>query len=729
MKRYYPLLIALIGLFLSPLSKAQNNQYVSINDAIESPENVRYLLVPGDSASISLLLTHSKSFRNIAGIAIQDEVQMENELWESFLQFRLLEHIVLDNNNLTRLEISSSTTVNQIWISGSPKLTYNNLEGVLSKCRFIKVLKLHDFKINNVPPSLSQLSLLKSLQMVNSKWTFEDIVESVEELPELKTLILAHNQFGEVGRSVKKLSHVEHLDLSGNNLFSIHQKVNKLEHLDTLVLNQNLFDDLVPIAERLQGSSIDLLVFQNDTINANTDIDYLLPGKEVIWTYDNFNDLSFTLPTVNNEVQDQFEVDELNQESLNADAAINYGIRPYSPAFIRYDQLQFPQPLANLDTSCFISRYQDSTYVYTAKVHNQNETPDGYYYPLKLDKAHGTYYKKKRKRKIKHKKQSHIRLHVQKPPKDHENEVYISVIPQPVDDIKRTDLSAYRDIVWRIEGFTSKKSFEEAVTKNRTWSDIRIIFDEETEMFELLLKGRFGEMTLKAKPFNASYKPDKKFYTRTVPKMNERYQKNLDKSKKKFDKTLTRDIAKAERKFRKEIDRKWNEVQTYMSEEEKKLSRREWMPYYQKIKGKEYVAIGKERLEILYLTRFLESRGFEASKGNDFYVGQKWIDFHLFNAQNDTLEVLDYCVVDLDQRLVRYFPNRKNNQILFDGYHRLVLLARLSNGQFVFLNNDQIVKINEQGFVTVGSQNYIPSGITNKSFSLRIEKLAQALVY
>lgn len=725
------LLIFLAAIFMSLQCFGQKDKgkYMTLEEALKEPHKARYLYVSGDSAALQQLKNEAEKLQNIAGIVIDGKVELEDLLWESFSHFRLLEDVILRNNQLKRLGIRSSTTMKELWISGSPEITPEKLNETLENSIYLQVLRLHDFQHTIFPSSFKKLTFLKKLEICRSTWTFDQIVENIGNLENLRQLLLPDNHFIEVDKNIKNVRPIQHLDLSGNDLLTISSKVKKLNQLDTLVLNRNAFTNLQDLVPILEQTKIDLLILQNDSTTNKEDFEYLLPGKDIIWMFTPYNSTAFELPHGTTELVKDFETEDLKQTKQNTIAVSSKDVKLFSPAFIRYDQLQFPQALAAIDTLCFNSRYLDSSYAYSVKIEYQNETEDGYYYPLKLDKAHGTYYKKKRKKKIDHKDLSHIRFEIQNQPEGLEDKVFITVVAQPFEDVPRTDLDVFKDIVWEVNDFSSTKAFQEKVMNQKTWSDIRIIKEENSDHYTFMLKGRFENMELNVTPHKAGKINDETFHKKGMPKIFQEYQKDLAKTSAKFDKDLKKKIGQAERKYSKEINAKWEEVQKYMTEEEKKLSRYEWMPYYLKIKGNEFGLIGQEQLEILYLSRFLESRGFTSSKGNDFYIGQKWITFSLKKANQEVLKIQDYCLIDLDRHLLKYFSNQEKTEFLYDGYHNFVLVAKLNDGGFVLLNAEQVQQLCTDKQLIVPESAYVSTEKSNAAVAEMIEKMVGEIKY
>lgn len=118
------------------------------------------------------------------------------------------------------------------------------------------------------------------------------------------------------------------------------------------------------------------------------------------------------------------------------------------------------------------------------------------------------------------------------------------------------------------------------------------------------------------------------------------------KYKKRFNKDLGRFMKKVQRKEIKRINYLWSLVEAKMTEEEKEMTKPDWVRYYDEIIKNEYYLLSKEELELIYLARFMKSQGFKESKGNDFFVGQQWKSVVILNKDSVVQELKDFCVID-----------------------------------------------------------------------------------
>lgn len=702
-------ILLILALITSFVSLAQNQKYLSLSQALKSKTPVRYLYLSTDSTTMQVFEEEAVNFTDLAGLAVEGEVQNEASFWEAVSNFNILEQLILINNNLRKIKLSTTTTLKDLWISGSPKLSPVLLNSTIYECRYLQSLKLHNLKTDSIPGTITQLRLLNHFEIIDSQWSFNSIVSLTKNLPDLKKLILSNNNFENIGTTVMNLQKVKYLDLSNNNIREVSKKIKKLPNLDTLVLNYNRDLNINEYTKVLDKIELDFLAIDSTESNLNSEIEFKIMGPEIVWTNDTINKPEITLPNGQVILEKSFDIELISNKIENTLSSSNEMAKIYSPAFIRYEQLKFPDPLSKIDTAMFDTRYSDRSYMYTEKIEKQNHNKNGTYNILVKNKGHESYFTTKYRLKINHKRHSHILFNEFKT--DHpkyQNKVLIQVQVAQFEDAKRTDFDAFRDIVWELPMFDEYNQFKERYVKNKSWSDIRVLRDTSTNTYSFLLKGRFGDKEFGVVPRKRTKLYDPKFLSRNAPKIYERYAKTLGRESKKFDKTLNREMSKMERPYTNELKVKWEEVQSYMTEEEVNMSKKEWLNYYKNINGKEMATIANNPLQPIYLSRFLQSKGFTYSQGQDFYVAQKWTDFNISSSSNDTLKIKDFTLVDLERRLVRYFAPKENPEVLVDGYHKYMMIVRLEDGQLLKINRGEFEILMEEKEFQISTSNNMP---------------------
>ncbi len=695
---------------------AQSELYVNLSTAKKDPVKVKYLVVNGDKESLDTLNYYIARFGHLSGLAIEGKVYNEESLWKSLYQLRLLEQLIFLNNELSTIQLGgSSSTVKELWITGSKKLSSKNLTSIISQIKYLQVLKINEIEDNVTPNTIKDLKLLRFAQITNCNWKFDDIVSQLGNCKALKYLDLSENRFQIISRHIKQLPDVVFLDLSGNELTEISPRLKNLKTLDSLILNRNQITTIEPVAKYLQNTTLNYVVFDDDTIVNKDGIAYLLPGKEIVWLDNKITVNQFVLPKGKVKDSQKNKIDSISFENTQIQVSGNSSVRLLSPAYIEYDQLYFPNPLKKYDSLNFAKRYLDSSYIYTQKITYQNNTPEGFYYPLKYDKAHQNWYKKKRLKKIVHQKHSYILVTLLNSPKEMEGSVLFVI---NINDIKskRDDLKAFEGIVWEAFNYNSKKLFEEEIITQKAWSDVRIAFDETKTEYRIALKGRFKNATVLVQPRKSTDLGNSKDMEKTAPKMADRYKKALSKNEIHFNKELIKTKQKLLRPYDKELKNLWGIVEAKMSDEEKGWTKDVWLEYYKAVKENEFTLLANKELGIQYLSCYLESQSFMRSNGLDFYVGQKWVSFELLSKDSTNLDIKDYCIIDMDRKLVKYYNATNNHQILYEPFHKYMFITQLKDGRVVYLNDKQLLALKGSGKLLIDKESIINSDISNGVF-------------
>lgn len=713
-KPRYILLIVLLANF--KMIMAQEDLYVKLTDAKKNPSKVKYLHVDGDQSSLDTLNNYITRFGHLSGIAIEGKVTDDASLWKSLYQLRLLEQLIFLNNDLSNIQLGgSSSTIKELWISGSKRLSSATLTSTFTQCKYLQVLRINEMDDKVTPATINTLKLLRYVQFTNCKWNFDDIASQLKYCKKLRYLDLSENRFQIIGRHIKQLPDVRYLDLSGNELTEISSRFKSVKGLDSLILNRNQFTNIEPIAQLIQNIPLSYVAFDEDTVVNKDDISYLLPGKEIVWSDDKITDNKFILPKGHSGLDSYAKIDSISfyraQENFSGGSAVKL----LSPAYIEYDQLYFPNPLKKYDSLSFAKRYLDSSYIYTNKINYQNNTPEGYYYPLKYDKAHRNWYKKKRLKKIVHPKHSYVLISILDSPKEMEGSILFAVnINDP--ESKREDLKAYSGIVWEALGYSDRKLFEQELIQQKAWSDVRFTFDQEKTEYRIELKGRFENTSVVVQPRKSTDLTNLKDMDKTGPKMADRYTKALGKSAIHFNKELIKTKQKLLRPYDKELKSLWGIVEAKMSDEEKAWTKDNWLEYYKKVKANEFYLLANKQLGIQYLSRYLESQHFLRSNGLDFYVGQKWVNFELLNKDSTMLDIKDYCMIDMDRKLVKYYKATNDNQILYEPFHKYMLITQLKDGRVVYLDSRQLLALKDSSKLVIDNESFIDSNISNAMF-------------
>lgn len=725
--------IFLVGIFVPMFSLAGGENYILLKDALKDPENVKHLEVNCDSISFVQLKERIKDFSHLSGIAFKGEPNEEAKIWDALSHLRMLEQLLFIDNNLSEIKLGgSSSTLKTLWVKGSPHVNGQSINNALNRANYIQYLRLDSIYSDVYPYEISNLEILKELQISHSTWKSKPLFAIAGRCEKLKRLDFHSNNFQFIGNEIKRVDHVNYLDVSGNALSKLPKSVVKLNKVDTLIMNRNGFNQLTSLANKLKSMRLNHLILDIDSTLSTEEFEYRLPGMTIDWNNSTLDHYAFNLPHhINTSKRSKHEVEVIQLQNLSFKSTGASNLKLNSPAYIIYDNVAMPNPLKDFDTITFKARFKSKDYEVTDKIIVQNHTPQGKYHPLKWNKKTGLWDKKKELRKIKHKKHSPIQIKIEEPPKDFDGLLLFKV------ESKKTDvLKNYARCVWEaVEYGSGNDHFKNQFIKHKSWSDVRLYKEEGEEgIHRLVFKGRFQDDSVQVIPRDYTKLGDDKFnekhINKTIPKLFKKYEKNLVKIEKKFNKNLARAMKKAQRKDIRRINALWKQVEAKMTDEEKEMTRPDWVRYYRKILENEYPLLAKEKFQVIYLARFLCSQGFKESKGQDFFVGQKWKSITLLNPDSSSKKIKDYCLIDLDRRLVKYYEADSVNKILVEPFHNYQFIAQLKSGQVVVLNPDQTKELLTNEQYLIEPKNWATSGLSNAAFFRNyILKEVNKLVY
>jgi hypothetical protein len=177
------------------------------------------------------------------------------------------------------------------------------------------------------------------------------------------------------------------------------------------------------------------------------------------------------------------------------------------------------------------------------------------------------------------------------------------------------EMRIFRRYDWILDEPLSRREFRKIVN-NQRWYDIRLEYDEEDVAYTMILKGEETSLEFRAYPFwnNNLVSEDR---NRPDPKrLFKSYLKRLNREKYVFDKRIARNIKRGQS----ERDREIRRVSQYFSDEERAMSREEWLNYATIIVSDEMTYLRDAPYYPRLLIRFLNYSRYRA---NTFRIGTK----------------------------------------------------------------------------------------------------------
>ncbi len=117
---------------------------------------------------------------------------------------------------------------------------YTSLQKALKNKDEVKILKMHDHKIEQIPPEIGQLQKLEVLS-INSN-ILKSIPPEIGELQQLRFIFMIGNDIQTLPPEIGELRNLEKLHLMMNDIRRLPLEITKLNNLKEIVLwgNDNL---------------------------------------------------------------------------------------------------------------------------------------------------------------------------------------------------------------------------------------------------------------------------------------------------------------------------------------------------------------------------------------------------------------------------------------------------------------------------------------------------------
>jgi len=624
-------------------------------------------------------------FKSVKELSINCFSNNFNNFVKNIDKFSNLKSLIIVNYEDKYLPSEIKTlNLKEITISNSPDLDYASTFKLFSKIATLKTIILDNNDIKYFPKEIKLVKNLNRLDIINNEGIeIENFVNTVKAIKTLKELNLSINLLTNLPKNIGELSQIEKLNISCNNLNDFPKSVKEIKGLDSLQMEDNMFTDQIKSLNKLKD--IDLKFISLDTIvlpENRTIIKTMFPNA----TIKELNAITiakdveiYNIPKAENETNTKFGKITVNGVQFKA----------YSNAYYHYAKLFNNRRFDyTYDTLMFSERYMDTTYAGTMKIQ-----ADAKYNMLKIYK-YKWFLSKDIKFDIVDRKYS-MYFYKQYP-----------------------ELRAFNSITWVYKGNLSKKEFKKAYIKDKEWIDVRVYFNEEAKDFTIELKSRSSFTEIQAYPlFLSRLKYDNCLVEsqKQYVKLNSRYSKGLDLKQRKFHKTLYRNKNKYQRTRKKAIYRTWLAFKKqYMSSEERKLTREEWLLYYDNIIANEKKALASASANTNVLTRSLDIEKYIYNNITSMADrGYSTVNAGFYNNKGDKLAVQSFIVIDLEDR--SYYKFKSNLgidlQSMFLANNNIAIVAELRNGDIGYITSSELSKLN----IISGNEYQIKLNIIDKS--------------
>ncbi len=583
---------------------------------------------------------------------------------------RLSELHLYHLNNYKNIPSFDASRNVSITIAESPNLDFKKALKKIKNEDALQELNLIDNELEALPVTLTRFENLSSLNCSgNEDLELTDNLAVLNSLSRLTKLTWTRNDASLLPSSISFYNRLQHLDISDNGMVEFPQvRPNPLRNLQYLDISDNIIIDMKMSLKNLGMRLIKDVYLDGEGLNAY-DVREIqdLHSKAIF----HFADLDTTVVVEEDSLLKALEDAEKGGEEYGQLTTSASGTKILSNSYLYYPEVfghgKFKY---TFDTTSFEGRYKSSKYENVRPI-----LPGRTYENLALEVTH---------KPIKGELWFEFAVITH-----HWFWGYASnsAMRRYINRYNK-ELNAFRNMVFvSLDGY-EKKEFKKKFVKDKFYTDFRIYYDEGDSKFILELKTLegFEEFSVYMRYKNKNYTLEKAQETYT--KRYVRYMRNLDSRKKRFHKKLLQGKAQYDKQYLKTTELAWRDfAKLYFSDEEKEMTREEWLSYYDKVVANEKRAMDNANISMENLVKSLQLGGYiEVSYSDLLYrheLGSSR-DIIFTDEKNDRLPAKSYAVIDKQEKTITVLEGGlgQDMNILIKGMnHRdIAVIAELRNG-------------------------------------------------
>ena len=651
-----------------------------LNIDLSSPEDVE------------LVLKKLHGFKFLESVTFEG-VANESDLKKIFYRMSVLKNIssvTFVENELLKIpdNLSALKNLQSLTVEGNRDLDYTDLFLHLKGTK-VNEINLIDNDIKKAPSTLAELSSLKKLQISGSnQMDYYDLVEYISKLPFLTTLSIPLNYITDLPKNIDKLRSLLVLDVSNNELTELPGEISGLKVINNLSIQGNLLLDPVKDLEKLKGNNIQYL-----------SLDKEISGDDLEKIKKMFPDAQIDFPV--NKEEEPIEVkptETVTPKVYSGEIGSKNETTVLSGAYMSYPTF-FQGLVYSFDTLRFDERYSNLQYENVRRI-------------VTIAGVRGTaclYMRTKC-------------LRLEKPGK--KDEIWFRfATDDPRVSASYPELRAFGGMYWVYSGNLSKRKFHKKFLKRRMrpeyrtifgwrarkrkmpirWNDVRIDFEKNNSLFKITLKCDTGFVSFNAFPVIPTI--DLERSQATYYRRHQLYKKSLLRRAQRFNKGLARAKATNDREYKTLTNYAWKEVQLRMSNEEKAMSKEDWLKYYDNVIANEQKALDNANLVMNYIQRSLQIRNYSVvTVGSQFsptlatnVFGAKAFNCDLMDsrAADSKLVVNSIFVIDNKTKIITQYNGSLGftpDLIPIKQFTSQTLLVELRNGNWAYVSSSELDK-------------------------------------
>lgn len=654
----YPLkrfVFLVMMLAMSGLS-AQNNEKVcgSLDEALKNPGAVVRYYLDCSTGEDSLFFAALPEFDNLRSLTI---VGYSRERFPKSL--------------------FKARNIGTLCVSECYNLNYLVLFEDLAQSNQLSCLTIDEAELSVIPPRVSSLGNLETLTLTNcDNLDLEQSINSLAKCKNLRNLALPINQISELPENISLLKNLEVLDISNNYIYDFPDGMSGMSQLQGLKAEGNIIINVETAFEKLKSLNIRYLSVDNSISEADREVlTRIFPNARIEYIAADEN---------------LFPADSSESATVQQPAdSITFGTfrvgrvedRILSDAYLHFAAVfSSPGLRPDFDSLLFDERFRDTSYSNVYRV------------PASAMRLRGsTAFDNFRVMMLKKKRNETGKIH------------FNFYFPNSLKRKLNQEMNAFNGMYWVYDGPLSKRQFRKKFSGSRAkpveWNDVRVVYHDSDKSFELEFKHRSGYDTLYCYPlleYNSNPESSKDQYLLRFS----RYQKSLEVRRKSFNNRMLKNKAKYNKERGVAMRRAWEDFsRNYMSAEEKKMTRQQWLDYYDNVVGRETEILGMSAVEEKLFRRYLDITKYLQVKltGQIFDSAARDVEVFFSDARGRNLVVQKVFVFNTLSRLYSVYEGSlgvKPNTVRLGRTASAAMVILLRDGDVAILTNAGYQQIN-----------------------------------
>jgi hypothetical protein len=567
-------------ILLHPLFGQNESSWQDLAEKITDPDSVTSLLINFNEESNNFAIMNK--FINIKNLWLQE---MQNEDVE---------------------KINSLKCPGTLIISDSPELDLDAFFENFKKCENLSYLALQGDQIDEIPEMILKFKKLERISVNdNDNIDIKSLLGYCKDLPLLTSVDLSGNRISTLPSGIPVVNNIHAISLRDNLLESTGKFINSFPGVDSLQLDGNMFASISDELIKLKNSKIKYISIDSSVVLDDRWKDIKTEYPQTVFNLVPDFPISAGIDAGNSDIPDSmsFTLKEPVDTASSDSVVIGYfkleknTFSILSDAYLHYPRL-FPLEKYAFDSLLFEERFSDLNYI-----NNVKKTLT--FKKGRIQLSYGKVYSRI------------ISFYIQT------NQSYVNK--------NYNELSVYNGKtkwVYKLKDYKRgefKKKF--IGTKNHPvlWNDIKIEYDANANDYQIILKNdtalfnfdcyiKKTEMPL----FNNKKKRKSEVSSVALEKVNLkkylRYVKLRSSRESKVNKAIVKDMDLYKKTMLKYSNANWLSFQQiYMSDEEKAMTREQWLEYYEKVIANEPEAIRNRDASVDATERALDIDGYQIS--------------------------------------------------------------------------------------------------------------------